>query len=618
MKRPLAGRAVLPVVRRESLEQSGRAFPYIARSVTAAIAFGWLTLYLSTQSGNWQGLIGSGLMLWPPVARTLFVGMVVVELLQTVTAFVEERQQRTLPLLLVTPLSPLRLVCEKLLARSLAAASLALAVLPAMAVAFSMGGLDLRVVAGGLLGTFAVALAVGVIGITCSTCFRGTLAALVVSTMLILSLTMTVLRPLYELAWLTWTPGVALPGGMRTAGGLLRILVNLAPAAVCEAVVIGVCLWLAAKRLRRVERVAGTGLLARLFERLDAWFDRVNDRVTGGVVLVSDEEPGADPIRWLDARVRLVGRVRHVVRIVLLLEIPVVLAALASAANLVEEDAFLAIFSAVWLATCLLTIQQASDVIHSERERGTLDLLRVLPRPGREILVAKWAAARRPIVCAALPAATLITLPVAMAPRLPTRLWIQWLLASIAAAAMLYTLAWIALWRSLQCPHRWRTYVDTAVVFTLVLMYAYAISESVAGRIGSPEINLPITAFGVLARQWMLPGYLLVDPQLGGPAWMGRWRSFAVRSWRFGPMAEVSYVSAVAAAIAGAGALFAAGFLLRWFVLRRADALLGRLPPLGPQTSLVLAMALRQGDDAPSEGDRVSIRGTPRPQTPRK
>ncbi len=102
----------------------------------------------------------------------------------TATAIAGERERQTLDLMLVTPLSPSRIIAGKLLSALLYVLLFVMCSLPSAAVSFLYGGIQWRYLIVFLIGILALALFDAAIGLWCSCMFRRTIVAVIMTLLL--------------------------------------------------------------------------------------------------------------------------------------------------------------------------------------------------------------------------------------------------------------------------------------------------------------------------------------------------------------------------------------------------------------------------------------------------
>ena len=165
--------------------------------------------------------------------------------------------------------------------------------------------------------------------------------------------------------------------------------------------------------LWRRMRVPETSLLTRLFVVGDRCFQVLNrNPITRGVVFGSPREdlPVERPIAWRETRKRSLGTARHLIRLLLLLEVPLLgwigwrLWTWHGAGSLTLSSGALL---PLWILTVLIVTVQSTGLIAAERSKQTLDVLLTTPLPSRDIALQKLAGLRRLMLVLAVPLLTI-------------------------------------------------------------------------------------------------------------------------------------------------------------------------------------------------------------------
>lgn len=418
----------LPLLRRELSEQSARRRTYVFRVLSAVVIVAgvmWKTsvvfrdLELNNPGPAWSlpvRLLGWGERLFTELAEVLFVAVQLLMPALVSGAITMEKERNTLGLLFVTRLSPLMIVLEKLGSRLLPMLTLLLITFPMLAFAYSLGGLDRL----WLLATFWLlfweCLLWAAVGLLCSSYFRTSAGAFLASYGLV-----TLNFAGMWTGWTDlWTPfgiwhglhPVQLLGNPGLSGAsewwepAARLLWSTLPTVVL------VLSCLLATRVLLVQQafVVHTGLLLRLFRRLDACFERLNGWL-GGVQLFSGRGalPESEPIAWRERVRGAAGSSRYLVRLLLLMEIPTLLFCVWYAiygANCEVQGLLELVWYGWWLVALLVISARASTLISSERTSETLDILLTVPLTGREILRQKVLGLQRLLLLLSVPILT--------------------------------------------------------------------------------------------------------------------------------------------------------------------------------------------------------------------
>ena len=177
----------LPLLRRELSELSARRTTFVIRGlvVSVLVVLLWRSLYGCVEYLTWRGsagpagmrLAGSGLLLLKSFVPWLFVLVWLLMPMMVAMSVSRERVCGTLDLLLLTRLSPSRILLEKLLSRLVPMLLFLLPVSPLLAVAWGFGGVDLWVLALSMLLVVLECVLYGVVGLVCGAWCRTTVGA---------------------------------------------------------------------------------------------------------------------------------------------------------------------------------------------------------------------------------------------------------------------------------------------------------------------------------------------------------------------------------------------------------------------------------------------------------
>jgi ABC-type transport system involved in multi-copper enzyme maturation permease subunit len=533
-----------PLLLKELAELAARRRTYIIRFFYALALFLAGLLVLFGQTTRTDSLLGHGRSLFLELVWLQHLAVLLLVPAMTASALTIEKERETLPLLLLTRISPTEIILQKFLSRVVPVLSYVLLSFPLLAVAYSYGGVttaDLVMACGGL------ALAVvyqAAFSLLCSSYFRTTVEAII-----------GVYVGQIALSFLTcgFVPLSVLSGGRGdfTDPGLFSLF------AVRSLFLSGLYLVLATEFLHRRAFIPPRNVLLELFQALDRMFNEMNS-VTGGVVLVRDGDPLPKtlPVAWRETSKRSLGTFRYLVRVLVAIELPILVVSQLVNIEMVRGHAAMTfLWYALWIAAAAMLCLHAGNVIASERSRQTLDVLLATPLTGREILIQKLAGVRR-------------LLSVLLIPFLTIMLFEHWfrdyrwnlgyLTQSLLAAVVFgWTLSWLAFWIGL------RTRSTLAAVFT---SFAVAAAICIVPQLISYGIRVglrgPYAMVGVAAMS--LNPATLIEMIEHEPAVTFR----SEQGW-----SAFTYPLGFSGAIVGYWLL---GAVLRWNGLRNADRLLGR------------------------------------------
>lgn len=172
-----------------------------------------------------------------------------------------------------------------------------------------------------------------------------------------------------------------------------------------------VCLLFARAMLWRRAFVPPSNVMLKMFRSLDTLFHRLNqNRLTRGIVLTREhvQLPLYDPIRWRETKKRSLGTTRYLIRLLLVLEIPVLFGMLIPFYGDYTSNyapAFVAAWI-VWVISALVIAIHATGLIGLERSRQTMDVLLTTPLTSESIVKEKFAGISRMIIVLWIPLAT--------------------------------------------------------------------------------------------------------------------------------------------------------------------------------------------------------------------
>jgi ABC-type transport system involved in multi-copper enzyme maturation permease subunit len=255
------------------------------------------------------------------------------------------------------------------------------------------------------------------------------------------------------------------------------------------------CLLLARVFLIRRAFVSSSSVLLRLFKRVDAFFHRLNQQTTGGIVLIKDRDsmPLFDPVAWRERTRKSLGKARYLIRILILLEGPVLficlMAATSGASSTGTFDALRGLLGFAWGLAALMVIVKCATLMSSERARETLDVLLSTPMTLREILTQKIAGARRLMMVVAIPVLTVNF----------TLLLMHFDLRTLFRDGSFGTIINIL------------SYAVLTVAATAVVMHEVAWLSTLCGLRSKSQTRSVMTAMGVIGG-WIILSLMLASP----------------------------------------------------------------------------------------------------------
>ncbi len=449
----------LPLFVKDLTEAASRRRTYVLRSLYAGILFVLAVIFARDvlfPFGDGFAVLGQGSKLYMTVMLIQFGGVYLFLPAFTAAAITAEKERNTLGLLFLTKLSPTKIVLEKFLGRIFPMLSLAMLSLPLLGVAYTLGGLDSPLLVEGFVRLVATIIMIGAIGVACSAWCRTTAGAFLLTYAVLallfpapifvmealglhrgnffidfLSQLASSLRlmpidepesvvglflgPLPMLAWIDQMN--------RNTAGQLGFLAKPAWLSVWQTLPL---LMMAFTSLvfarvfivRRAE-VKSKRYLSRAFMRLDTAFREANNRYAKGIEIVKTRNvlPEYDPVAWRETTKTTLGSFRYLVRILLLVEVPVLLIGVPTAGAFDQRgsggsgmDALGLIGGILWLGGSLLATVKGAGLFTTERSRQSLDVLLTTPMTTNAILRQKLAGVWRLIVVCLVPVATTLLL----------------------------------------------------------------------------------------------------------------------------------------------------------------------------------------------------------------
>jgi len=441
----------LPLLRRELIELSNRRRTYIIRFLGAIVILTFVVFtflrqinaiaagvpgitfaggfpVISRTAWNPNKFLGTGGIVFSSIVPMLFHFIQVLMPALICGSITLEKERNTLGTLFVTRLSPMTIVIEKLGSRLVPMFTFLLLTFPLLAFVYSLGGVDTTLLLSTLWLLVCECLFYATIGLMCSSWFATTVTAFiwsyVLTGMFVLFsqiLRIPVLTPFdvwqsaftgyggYEQGLLVrFFEYVGTPIKGRGAGSSRFVEVAFIVAASLPSLLMAaIFLILARVFLIRRAFVSSSSMLLRVFKQVDGFFTRLNDRTTGGVVLIRDHDslPHFDPVAWRERAKKSLGKARYLFRILVALEGPTMFICLGAATVSQSTDfsALRGLLFLMWgIAAIILTVK-ASTMISSERTRETLDALLSTPLTAREILEQKIAGMRRLMIVLSIP-----------------------------------------------------------------------------------------------------------------------------------------------------------------------------------------------------------------------
>jgi hypothetical protein len=482
----------LPLLRRELTELAARKRTYVLRVIAAVGLLGLASTFLGGQTHSLRvvpNASGSRTLQMLGIGESVF--LVLVQLLYfAVWLFMPslvcgsiaiEKERNTLGTLFVTRLSPLTIILEKLGSRLVPMLSFIILSFPILAWLYSFGGVEYRLVGLAVWLLIWESILFASFGLMCSAWYSTTVAAFMASYVLtgVLILCTSILRlglPIPSVIW--GHQQVLFAGSKSTLSSFsfvdyLNLYFTVWPTALASAVL----LLLAKRFLVTRAEVSRRSLMLRVFRVLDQFFQQLNQVTTGGRMVVLDREslPKFDPVAWRERAKKSLGKPHYLLRILLVLEFPVLSICILTASTTRAGD-LTTLLLLMWTILVIVLSARAATLISSERSRETLEPLLSTPMKGGEILRQKVQGMQRLIFVLCIPILTVHFSSLLLAVNVPqgmTRSGIASLLQVGAVFCGMVIATWVPAqliaWISLRCGLRGKTQTRSVIVTQLVI-----------------------------------------------------------------------------------------------------------------------------------------------------
>jgi len=427
----------LPLLRRELTELSSRRRTYVIRFLGSIIVLTTVMLYYSYQiallessgygvgSGNPNRFLGAGAPIFKGIVPMLFVSVQVLMPALICGSITIEKERNTIGTLFVTRLSPMTIVLEKLGSRLVPMFTFLLLTFPVLAVVYSLGGVETTLLLGTLWLLFCECLLYASIGLLCSSWFTTTVTAFIWSYVLtgliavfsgLFAAELPVALPTPYYLWIVAFQGLNSSGyGNNTylaqaSSGIPHTLAKLlfvAATTIPSLKVTAVLVLMARVFLVRRAFISSSSVMLKVFKAVDGFFVRLNDRTTGGMVLMKDYNslPLFDPVAWRERSKKSLGKARYLFRILVVMEGPTLFICVGAATVSAGSDfsGLRVLLLLVWAIAAMILAMKGATIISAERVRETLDALLSTPLTAKEILTQKVAGMKRLMIVLAIP-----------------------------------------------------------------------------------------------------------------------------------------------------------------------------------------------------------------------
>jgi len=444
-----------PLLRLELVRQAQRRTTYVVRLLIAVlmllIVSGLVTAAVnstvalaSVVQTSTPGIfrsMGVGGQVYREVVPLLFLSIPVLAPILCSSVITAEKEQNRLGTLLITRLSPWNIILEMLASRLVPMVTLILLVSPALGYLYANGGVDQSALMS--LGYFLLCDCVLFASICllwsawCTSSVAAFSASYVSSFLVLfvgqlLPLTAGGRNNLDSTAAMT-VSGVDLWNAVRVTGMPLVLALML----------------LIAARFSLLGRAFShpSRFIIDLFGRLDLFFRTLNERTTGGIELNVTRHPlpEQDPIRWRERGRLSAGGIHWLIRVLLVVEIPILLICAAAIAlpQFPQATSLYPLLATTWVAAAGVCAVKGVSLIGRERSRQTLQPLLSTPMSTAEILRQKTQGTHRLIAVVGCPIMTVtVALGFMSAEPLASQV-IRLIITTFAIFIVLKTIIWV-------------------------------------------------------------------------------------------------------------------------------------------------------------------------------
>ena len=434
----LISRFGLPLLTKELVEQAAQRRTYVIRVVYALLlfiaGFAFYRQIMGRFTATPLAVLGRGQELYASIVLMQFMGIYLFMPAMTSGVITSEKERNSLGLLFLTRLGPWAIVLEKFFGRVIPMLSFLLLSVPLLVIAYALGGITQQMLWSGIWFLCITVLQIGALGLFCSTFYRTNVAALIATYLIGIAMFLfvpTIAAILHvdlgAMALEALGDGFGTTVGTRTRFQWLQMpffapaifgFTSFAPvsevalASLPILMVTAVLLILARVFLIRRAFVPPGNVILKAFGRLDKIFTALNDnRITRGVVLLKDRTSLAtltEPVAWRETTKTALGSFRYLIRLLLLMEIPVIVISLFLITNQGNNGPLAMLILLLWVVITLVISVKATSLVAGERSHQTLDVLLTTPMSSFEILQQKIRGVRRLMVVLSIPLLTAV------------------------------------------------------------------------------------------------------------------------------------------------------------------------------------------------------------------
>ncbi|MCA8962477.1 MAG: ABC transporter permease, partial [Planctomycetes bacterium] len=398
-----------PLLLKELQEQAVRRRTVVIRLLLAIIAYLiFVAVYGSEVSRIGRQALGQGEEVFVCVVVMQFLAVFLIFPAFLVGSIAQEKENDTLQLLIVSRMTPGRILFQKLMAKTIPFLSLLALTVPLLGLSFALGGVESQQIISLIYVVGLSILNVGCLTLLISTWSGSSVAAFIGVYLIgfVIYLGPGFFAEMFHIYpdkpyWRLF-PFAAYAIDYRS--GLATHVANT------WYLWLGSFVYFALAKLLFIPRafVKPRGIVRRLFRAVDQEFDRINDEILGGVRLGrrrAADLPEDDPIRWRELHRRGMNRMHHMVRVTLFFAVPATMIGLFATGHSnywrYKDWTATGVFVLWGIAALVVTVVSANAIV-AERTRQTLDVLLTIPWTMERIIREKRALVNRWILVFAI------------------------------------------------------------------------------------------------------------------------------------------------------------------------------------------------------------------------
>ena len=408
----IAGDWALPLFTKELTELASKRQTFIVRAAYAAILSSFMLAIWFMMLPRHPGALVELLSIGPMIGNWIYFSQAFcVQWLWPLIVcgtLTVEKERNTLPLLLLTRLTPATIVLEKFFSNMLLATSFLFLSLPLLTLCLSIGGMSSgdMFVLGLVLITRAIELTA--IALMCSAYCQTTGSALIAT--YVVAILTKMLTGCFRSYLLGSSMGItlfglffeslqlSLPGSRYSVLAASYInLLEIFQTQIMPSLVIAVASLLGARHFLSSRSFVSTTetSLKSFVDRVGRLAHRLNQNsVTRGAVLIREgrREPDNDPVAWRETTTRALGQPRYLIGNFLTLEMPIIWFLSIVVARTSGYELFHTIGTMqqyLWMGMLMMISTVISGMIIQERRKQTWEILLVTPLTNRDIIQQK-------------------------------------------------------------------------------------------------------------------------------------------------------------------------------------------------------------------------------------